>query len=64
MPWMICKCDKRFYALPSEMIEARCDECKNGPKPPEPFRPFADPIEPTDAGIVPGRTLDPSDLWE
>jgi hypothetical protein len=27
MPWMICKCGKRFYASPSMMNDARCEEC-------------------------------------
>jgi hypothetical protein len=29
MPWMVCKCGSRFYAAPSKMAEARCDDCTN-----------------------------------
>lgn len=27
MPWMVCACHKRFYAPPSRMTEATCDDC-------------------------------------
>lgn len=33
MPWMVCKCDRRFYALPSQMAEATCEECQKAPDP-------------------------------
>ncbi len=31
MPWMVCKCGKRFYASPSMMNDARCEECAKLP---------------------------------
>lgn len=34
MPWMVCTCQARFYASPSRMSEAKCDECSRPtPKP-------------------------------
>lgn len=47
MPWMVCACDKRFYAPPSMMTDAKCDECGKAPMG------FIPPVAPEPVGIDP-----------